>query len=255
MSAIKQNDHKVIGIVSVLTFLLLWELVYQLALIRPIFTSAPSRIIIAAQWLFANGLWYDIWISTLEFTLGFGSAMLVGIVSGMILGWNRQLGAIFEPFINLFNATPRIALLPLLILWLGIGLLSKVAVVFLGALFPILVNTISGLRTLDPSLVYCARAFGATPRQILLTIGLPSAVPFILAGMRLGVGRGLVSVVVAELVAANACVGYMMHIAGSTFQTDKVFVGLFLIAGTGYTLTAILSTFERHFERWRPQKY
>lgn len=254
IAKLKQHEARLLSLSGIVIFLFLWELVYQLGLVRPIFTSAPSRIVVAAQWLFANGLWDDIWVSSIEFWLGFGLAIILGIMFGMICGWNQRIGAIFEPFINLFNAMPRIALIPLLILWLGIGLVSKITVVFLGALFPILVNTISGLRTPDHNLVRCARAFGANQRQILFTVGLPSAVPFILAGVRLGVGRGLVSVVVAELIAANAGVGRMMSIAGSTFQTDKVFVGLFLIAGTGYIITTIISSIEHHFEHWRPSR-
>jgi len=103
-------------------------------------------------------------------------------------------------------------------------------------------------------LLKCARSFGANSRQIFLTLALPSTVPFIIAGMRLAVGRALIGVVVGELVASTAGIGHMMSIAGATFQTDKVFVGILILAGAGYSLTELLTWIEAHFERWRPQK-
>ena len=138
-----------------------------------------------------------------------------------------------------------------MILWLGIGIKSKIAVVFLGAIFPILVNIISGMSTIDKTLLKCARAFGATDRQIFTTLALPSSIPFLIAGMRLAVGRGLVGVVVGELVASTAGIGHMMSIAGATFQTDKVFVGIFILSGSGVLMTELLKRVERYVARWR----
>jgi NitT/TauT family transport system permease protein len=158
---------------------------------------------------------------------------------------------VFDPFISALYATPRIALLPIIILWLGIGLESKAAIVFLGAFFPITINVIAGMRTLDDGLLRCAYAFGANERSIFTTISLPSTLPFIIAGLRIGVGRGLVGVVVGELVASTAGIGHMMAVAGATFQTDKVYVGIILLALSGYTLTALLKRLETRFESWR----
>lgn len=251
---VQAHELRIIPLVGVVTLLILWEAAPALGWVKPIFTSSPSRIVQAAIWLFAHGLWNDIVVSLSEFGLGFGLALLFAIPVGIVLGWSRRLHALFDPFITALNATPRVALLPLIILWLGIGLESKVAIVFLGALFPLLINTIVGVQTLDTNLVRCARAFGASDRQILVTVALPTSIPFIIAGMRLGVGRGLLGVVVGELVAASAGVGYMMNRAGSTFQTDKVFVGVLLIAGFGYTLTEILKRIEAHVSMWRPQE-
>jgi NitT/TauT family transport system permease protein len=158
----------------------------------------------------------------------------------------------FDPFISALYALPRSALLPILILWLGIGIRSKIAIVFLGAVFPILINAMAGVRTIDEMLLRCARSFGANDRQLFLTLAVPSSVPFIVTGLRLGVGRALVGIVVGELVAATAGIGYMMSVAGATFQTDKVYVGIMLLAGTGYVLTALLKRLESYFETWRP---
>lgn len=239
---------------SIVAFLTLWELLPALGLVKPLFSSSPSRIAAAFVELAQGRLWHDLWVSGVEFALGLALAIVVGIPAGVLLGWSSRLNAIFGPYVAALYAVPRVALMPLLILWLGIGIYSKVAVVFLGAVFPILVNTMSGVRVLDEALVRCARSFGASDRQILTTIALPSAVPFILAGLRLGVGRGLVGVVVGELIAAQAGLGHMMSIAGATFQTDKVFVGVVILALFGWGLTALLEALERRFDSWRPQR-
>lgn len=232
-------------------FLLIWELMPTLGLVKPLFTSSPSRIVTAAIWLFNHGLWYDIWISATEFALGLGLAILIGVPFGMALGWYRRLYAVFDLFIAALNATPRVALLPILILWLGIGIESKIAVIFLGAIFPILINVITGMNTLDQTLLRCARAFGANDRQIFVTLAMPGSIPFIIAGLRLAVGRALIGVIVGELIASTAGIGHMMSIAGATFQTDKVFVGVMLLAGSGVFLTDLLKRLERRVARWR----
>jgi len=249
----KKYEHTILAAAGIITFIAIWELLPALGLVQPLFTSSPSRILIAAQWLAANGLWNDIWISLTEFSIGFSLAVLVGVPLGVLLGWYRRWHAVFDPFITMLYTTPRVALLPLLILWLGIGLGSKIAVVFLGAIFPILMNVTAGMRTIDETLLQCARSFGAKDRQIFTTLALPSSVPFTLSGLRIGVGRALVGVVVGEMVASTGGIGHMMSVAGSTFQTDKVFVGIFLIAGFGYGITSLLNRLERRFDSWRPR--
>lgn len=241
----------ILGIGTMAAFLLVWELIPALGLANPFFTSSPSRIFFAARWLFANGLWYDIWVSLGEFMLGFGLAVIIGIPAGVALGWFPTLRAMFEPLVMGFYSVPRVALVPLLILWLGIGLESKVAVVFLGAVFSIVVNVISGMGTADGVLVKCARSFGASERQVLWTVVLPGSVPFIIAGMRLGAGRGLIGIVVGEMVASQAGIGHMMTRAGATFQTDKVFVGVILLAVFGVLLSLLFQWLEQRVDRWR----
>jgi len=250
----RRYEHSLLAAAGVITFIALWELLPALGLVRPLFTSSPSRILTAARWLAANGLWNDIMISGTEFGIGFSLAVLVGVPLGVLLGWYHRWHALFDPFITMLYTTPRVALLPLLILWLGIGLASKIAVVFLGALFPILMNVIAGMRTIDETLLMCARSFGAKDRKIFTTLALPSSVPFTLVGLRIGVGRALVGVVVGEMVASTGGIGHMMSVAGSTFQTDKVFVGIILIGTFGYAITSVLNRLERCFDCWRPQR-
>ncbi len=248
----RKYESGLLAISTLVILLTLWELLPDIGILNPFFTSSPSRIWIAAQWLFAHGLWNDILVSMEEFTAGLGLAVAFSIPIGLLLGWYRRLNAMFDPIVTMFNAMPRVALLPLIILWLGIGMLSKVAAVFLGAFFPLVVNVMAGVKTVDEMLLKCARSFGASDRQIFTSLALPTCVPFLVAGMRLALGRGLVGVVVGEMLASTAGVGHMMSLASSTFQTDKMFVGLILLAGFGYILTELLKRLEKRFESWRP---
>ena len=151
------------------------------------------------------------------------------------------------------NATPRVALLPLVIIWLGIGILSKVGIIFLGAVFPMLINARDGVKTTPLSLINAARSFGASEWQVFKTVVFPSTLPFVLTGLRIAVGRALVGVLVGELYAATAGIGFMITVAGATFQTDKVFVGVLIFAIAGIVLTDILDRIEHRFDKWRPQ--
>jgi ABC-type nitrate/sulfonate/bicarbonate transport system permease component len=247
-------QRPILGIGGLLAFFLIWEYVGTSGLINPLFVSAPSKILRAGIRMIQQGdIWNDLYVSGTEFFIGFALAIIIGIPFGMLLGWYRTVYYIFDPFVSALNATPRIALTPLFIIWFGIGIWSKVALVFLGALFPIVLNTFSGVRTLDELLLRAARSFGANDRQIFRTIVLPGSVPFILSGLRLGLGRALVGIVVGELVAATAGIGYEMAIAGATFQTDKLFVNVLILTMFGVVFTEVLNHVEHRFDAWRPQ--
>ena len=151
------------------------------------------------------------------------------------------------------NATPRVALLPLVIIWLGIGILSKVGIIFLGAVFPMLINARDGVKTTPLNLINAARSFGASEWQVFKSVVFPSTLPFLLTGLRIAVGRALVGVLVGELYAATAGIGFMITVAGATFQTDKVFVGVLIFAISGIVLTEILDRIEHRFDKWRPK--
>lgn len=249
---LRRHEKSMISLAAVLLFLLIWESVGQLELIKPILISSPSRIIIAASWLFAHDFGTDIITSLSEFIFGYALAILIAVPLGLAMGWYPRLNAIIDPFAQALNATPRVALVPVIMIWLGIGLASKVAVVFLGAFFPILLGGVAGVQSIDGLLLKCARSFGATDRQIFRTVIIPGSVPWLITGMRIGVGRAVVGVVVAELIAATAGIGHVMAVAGATFQTDKVFVGILLLAGFGYLTSSILRRIERRYQVWKP---
>jgi ABC-type nitrate/sulfonate/bicarbonate transport system permease component len=247
------QEKKILGAAGVITFLIIWELVGNVfQLINPMFMSAPSLIWKAAAQLFGSGeIWNDLRVSGIEFFWGYLLSVAFAIPFGIMVGWYKRASYIFDPFINAMNATPRVALLPLVIIWLGIGILSKVGIIFLGAVFPILINTRDGVKTTPHNLLTAARSFGASEWMVFKTVVLPATVPFILTGLRLGVGRALVSVMVGELYAATAGIGFMITVAGATFQTDKVFVGVLIFALSGMASMEALTKVERRFDKWR----
>jgi len=257
------QEKKILGTLAVILFLTLWEFmggvwsVYNpipFLQVNPMFMSAPSLIWKAAVQLFGSGeIWNDLRVSGIEFFWGYLLAVVFAIPFGIMTGWYKRMSAIFDPFINAMNATPRVALLPLVIIWLGIGILSKVGIIFLGAVFPMLINTRDGVKTTPQNLLNAARSFGASEWMVFKTVVLPSTVPFILTGLRLGVGRAIVGVMVGELYAATAGIGFMITVAGATFQTDKVFVGVLIFALSGMTSMELLTRLERRFDKWRPK--
>jgi ABC-type nitrate/sulfonate/bicarbonate transport system permease component len=249
----QRREHALIGTASMLVFLAFWELAVTLNWVNPLFTSSPSRIVRTGYEMFADGrIWYDIQVSGYEFIVGYGAAIVIGVPLGILMGWYGRVNAVLDPFVSALYATPRIALLPLVMIWFGIGLMSKIAIVFLGAIFPILVNTITGVRTVNADFVKVARSFGSNDWQMFLTVALPSSVPLLLTGLRLGLGHALVGIVVGEMYGATHGLGFLIATAGARFQTDKVMVGIILIASAGIAMTELLRLIERRFERWRP---
>jgi len=244
----------VIGAASVVVALAVWQWVALARLVPELFLPGPLDIAQAlAAYATSPDFGIDMATSAQELAVGYGLAIFVGLPVGLLMGWYRRLHYVLDPFISFMYSTPRIALLPLLIIWLGIGIWSKVAVVFLGAFFPIAINTLTGVRSLDAALVRAARSFGASDPQIFRTLALPGSVPFILTGLRLGVGHALVGVVVGELVAAQHGVGLVMAEAGATFQTSKVFAALIIVSVSGVILQVTLQRLEARFDAWRPR--
>jgi ABC-type nitrate/sulfonate/bicarbonate transport system permease component len=249
---VRRAEDRFVGVLSVGSVILLWEIVARARLVNPLFTSSPSQVAGAAFEMFADGSIYEhLWVSSLEFAAGYGLAVAIGVPLGVMAGWSRRVAAALEPLTSAFYATPRIALFPLLLIWFGIGLGSKIAVVFLGAVLPVLVNAAAGVASADANLVRVARAFGATEREVLMTVALPASVPTLLAGMRLGVSQALVGIVVGEMSGASQGIGFIIVQAGARFQTDRLMAGVALIAAAGIGLNAALSRAERRFERWR----
>ena len=257
------QEKKILGTSAVIVFLLVWEFIggalsaynpIPFLKVNPMFLSAPSLVWNAAVQLFGSGeIWNDLAVSGREFAWGYVMSVAFAIPFGIMVGWYKRMAYTFDPFINAMNATPRVALLPLVIIWAGIGEWSKVVIIFLGAVFPILINTRDGVKTTPYNLLTAARSFGASEWQIFKSVVLPSTVPFILTGLRLGVGRALIGVMVGELYAATAGIGFMITVAGATFQTDKVFVGIAVFALTGMISMELLTKLEARFDKWRPK--
>lgn len=255
MSLYRRHDAFILGGASVLAVVGLWDAIFRAGFISPLFFSGPSAI--AARFredLLQGTLLADMAYSGRNFALGFALAAVSGVALGILLGWYRPLRLLLDPFVNALYATPRIALVPLIILWFGIGFWSKVFVVFLSAFFPILVNTMAGVKALDDDLLRAARAFCASDRQIFATVAIPGSVPFILTGVRQGVAHGLIGVVVGEMFAGSEGIGFMIAYGGQTFATDTLFVGVAIIAFAGILLTWMAERLQRRFSQWRPSR-
>lgn len=250
-----RHEKIILGSTAVVAFLLLWELAGSVwTVVNPIFLSSPSRVWHAAVDLYQSGrLLNNLYVSGIEFFWGYLISVFIGVPLGIALGWYQRFNYSINPFISALYAAPVVAFLPLLVIWLGIGLASKLTLIFMAAVFPILMNTRDAVKTTPSSLLEAARSFQASQYKIFTTIVLPSAVPFILAGLRLGAGRALIGVFVAELYIAQAGIGQMITEAGSTFNTDVVLVGVVIFAVVGMVILELLTQIERRFDQWRPR--
>jgi NitT/TauT family transport system permease protein len=250
----KRNEELILGGVAVLLVVVLWEFIWDKGWISPLFFSGPSAVAKQLRETWTHGtLISDMEFSGKNFAVGFLIASITGIIFGILVGWYRWLRLLSNPFVNLFYSMPRVAMIPLISMWFGFGAGSKVFIVFLFAFFPILVNTIAGVKALDPDLLRAARAYCATDWQIFTTVALPGSVPFILTGIRQGVSLGLIGVVIGEMSGGSEGVGYMVIYGGSTFQTDTMFVGVVVIAFAGILFTWLAERLERRFSRWKPE--
>ena len=256
----KRYEPLIVGTISVAVVLAAWQAFASANLtakwMPPLFLPAPTAVAEAFGNLFTDprqNIWADLGTSGFEFGTGYVLAIVVGLALGIGMGWYTRFQYALDPFVSFFYATPRIVLVPLFIIWFGIDWQSKVAVIFLGALFPIVINTMAGVRNTDSSLLRVARSFGASEALVFRRVVLPGAVPFILTGLRLGVGHALTGVVVGELIAARHGVGKLISDYGVTFQTPRMFAAVIFIAGTGVLLTWLLQRIENRFQNWKPQ--
>lgn len=247
------NERAILGTLSFVGFFLFWEIGARVGFVQTFFFSSPSAIIMSGyREVQLPRFWNDLRVSGTELIVGYLAAVVLGIPLGIVAGRYRKVNYFFDPWLNFMNALPRVALLPLIVLWVGIGIWSKIIVVFLGAFFTIIINTLYGVRTVDKRFLDVAHSFNASERRIFTTVVLPGSVPFILAGLRLGVGRALIGVIVGELYSANAGIGYMIAVAGQTLQTDRLLFGVILLTMMGVILVELLRIVEKRFQRWRP---
>jgi ABC-type nitrate/sulfonate/bicarbonate transport system permease component len=241
------------GVSAVIIFFGIWETVTRLGFVDSMFLCSVSAIIVEAFRIFfvTGEIYHHLYVSFVEFAAGLTIAIAIGIPLGLGMGRYPGFRAVMEPFVTALYSTPRVALIPLLILWLGIGLTAKIFFVFLGAVFPIIINAQTGVENADPALVEAATSMRATERQIFLKIMLPAALPLIIAGLRLAVGVALIMVVVGEMYASTAGVGFFIMRAGATYDTPKAFVGILIFTVTGLTLTRFIRYLENRIAPWR----
>lgn len=245
----------VLGLTGVLGLLLFWEIGSRVGFVDPFFFSRPTAIAAAGiREVQVPRFWNDLRVSSFEFITGYVGAVVLAVPIGLMLGWYRRASYMADPWLNLLNSLPRVALLPLIALWIGIGIESKITVVFLGAFFSVVIPTVQGVRTIDRRFLDVATSFGASQRRLFTSVVLPGTVPFVVTGLRLGIGRGLIGVVVGELYAQTDGLGVIISRASSNLQPDRMFFAILLFTFTGIAGVEGLRRVERHFQRWRPAR-
>jgi NitT/TauT family transport system permease protein len=244
--------YRLIGVASVIGLLVLWQVSADLNWVDSATSSSPSDVWNSARQMISDGtLGSAVASSGKLYGVGFGIAIVIGIVGGIILGWFRILGAIFDPWIAILYSTPLIAMLPLILVWFGITFKGQVVMVVLVSVFPLLVNVMAGTRQVDPSLMRLARSFRASQLAIVRTLVLPSIVPYIVTGVRLAAGGGLIGVTVAEYFEGDNGIGGLILREGTELNAGGVFVGIAVLAGAALTITIIIRVIEGRVTAWR----
>lgn len=247
---LKNYSDWAIRLLSLCVVLGCWELIG--AGVNPIFLSQPTRVVAALWSMVVSGtLAGALGVSLLALGLGFAAAVVVGVPLGILMGRSHVVEVAIDPYVNALYATPTVALIPLLLIWFGLGLRAEVVVIFLASIFPIIVNSFAGVKSISQSWVDTARAFNANERQVLREVVLPGSVPFVMAGLRLGIGHSVIGLIVAQMFLALAGLGKLLVNYGDYFQTDYVLATVVVVALLGVVLTAGVKALEHRFAHWK----
>lgn len=246
------DDPHVLGWGSVALVLLFWEVTAYVSGVSPLYLPRPSQIVVALLAMFqTGGLTVDLLYTLYRIFAGFGVALVVGTLLGVWIATSFRVRAIADMFIAALYPLPKVTLIPLLIIWLGTGGPFMLTISTLGAIFPILINTVLGVRQCDPGLVLAARDLGATQQQIVRKVLIPSAIPAIFAGARLGLGVSIILVVAAEMVVGKVGLGARLYLAGQILETEQVFAVLIVLAVLGIVVTKTQDAVDIWLGRWR----
>lgn len=251
----RAHERKFDAALSILLGLVIWQLVDAFLIHNPLVAVGPVRIAEAFVRLSARGeIGRHVYATFVEFILGFAVGAVVGIAMGVVMALNRAVKNVVNPWVTIAYNAPVILLAPLFITALGVGIASKIVIVLISAVFPVLFNTYAGITTVDARLVEAVRAFGGTPRQVFFKVTMPSSVPMIMTGLRLSVGRAIVGAIVSEFFGSRAGIGYLISAASESFRTADAFVGVVLLAIGGYVTFEALKLAERKIAPWYESK-
>ncbi len=245
----RQLINLAIRLVSLAIALTLWEIAAWN--VDPVLFTSPTKVAVAAYRMVLSGeLWTYLWPSLVVLAIGFALAVVFGIAIGLLLArfWVLDVG--LTVYITFLYSIPSVALVPLIVLWAGFDTTAKVIILFLFAFFPMVINTYQGVKSVDPKLLEVGRAFRCSEGQLWANIVLPASLPFIVTGLRLALGRGLIGMVLADLYTAISGIGYLIVRTASTYQVDKMFVPIVTLGLLGVTLTALLRLAERYVAPW-----
>ena len=246
------DDPVVLGISGLLVFTLVWEAAARIGWLNPVVVSSPSRIAAAFADQVASGQYVgDLGVSLAELAVGFVLSVIVGVAVGIAMGLNRDVEYALDPFVWFLYSTPLIALYPLLVVWLGFGFVTVVTVAFLLTVVSIVVNTLAGVRSVDPVLIRAVRAFGGDRGAVIRKVIVPASLPMIMAGIRIGLSRTLIGVVLGEMFSANAGLGFRMTVYAARLRTADVFVPLITFVVIGVVITQLVGLVERRLQAWK----
>jgi len=252
-----EHESFILGTGFIVILLAFWESVplwYTLPKGMALFFTTPSKVAAAFQQLLINGeIEKHFYVSAIAFLAGLGLSIVVGLPLGLLMGRSQTLEALLDPYVTSFNASPRIVWLPLMILWFGIGIWSKIVIVFAGAVFPLLINTYAGVKNVNRVLVNVVRSFGANEWQLMKVVVLPNSLPYIIVGLRLAIGRAILGVVVGEFFGSSQGLGYMIASAATNYKVDVVFVGVAIFMALSVILTLAVKQLESRLASWRPE--
>ena len=242
-----------LGLCSVFFVVAAWELLLTYIFpVNPFFFTKPSLIAAAfKEQIQGAKLWHDLAVSSQAFIWGFSFAVIVGIPVGLVMGWRRRVEYSLDPFLTALYASPLVALAPLFIIVFGVGVLGKAALVFLLAVFPFIFNAFAGVKSTDSLLINVIRSFGGSEKDLYLKVILPSTMPYIIAGARLAIGRGLVGIIVGEFYAASEGIGFAITQAGDTYRLPDMFVGIIILSLIAVVLTELMRKLEMTVAPWR----
>lgn len=247
-----EAKDRILAVVSPLGLLILWEIASRTGVLDDRFFPAPTSIMSTLVDLAGSGeLWVNTWVSLRRLVLGLLLGGIPGVVLGLIMGLYRPVRSALDPIIAATYPIPKSAIFPLLLLIFGLGELSKVVMVAIGAFFPIVINAAAGVRELDRIYHDVGKNFGASRWQTFRTIALPGSMPLVLTGVKLAVGLGLILIVIAEMLGAKSGLGYMIWNAWQIFSVETMYVGLVVISLLGVVFTLALNEIERFLVPWR----
>jgi NitT/TauT family transport system permease protein len=238
--------------IGIVIFLALWEALPRLGVVSDAYLSPPSAVLASIAQLVDTGqLWKHVAASLQRSLWGLLLASFSGVVLGLLIGSSKRLAAIVDPVLQLFRQTSAFALFPVFILFLGIGELSKVAIIFWASFWPVLLSTVSGVKQVDRLLVNSALSMGASRRFVFFKVVLPASLPSIFTGVRLAGAYSITALVAAEMIGAHSGLGFLTLNSQETFQIPTMYAGILLLAVLGLLLNYLLALLERRLLRWR----
>ncbi len=238
--------------VAIVALALIWEIVPRLGLVDATFLPPLSEVLVAWWDLARSGeLWEHTQASLTRSLVGFALAIVVSIPLGLLIGWYKPVANLLTPLLEVFRNTAALAILPVFVLILGLGETSKIAIILYACAWPILLNTVSGVRTVDPLLIKSARSLGLGPVSLFQKVVLPAAVPTIFTGIRLAGAYSILILIAAEMVGAKAGLGYLINYAQYNFAVPDMYAGIITISGIGLIVNQLLILTERRFSTWR----